>query len=402
MNKVYVSLDEICQEIYRYPTYYGIEYCETGIPEVRGELITSDGSLDLNKHKWRFISKNTSLKFPRTTLLKGDLVMSVRGTIGKVALIPPEFVGANITANLIRISPNRLKVNERYLWRYMRSNDFIQFLDNASSSTTIKTIKAPDLKNHKIPLPPLEEQKRIAEILDQAEELRRKRKEAIAQLDTLTQSIFFEMFGDPVKNPLQFDFLPLENIIAKPLQNGAYFPKEAYCNDGGVEMMHMSDAFEGIVKRSNLKRVICSQKDIEKYKLSVQDLIVARRSLNYEGSAKPCLITPSNEPLIFESSLIRITPNANKIIVLYLFYYLLNPKVREKFIFPFVTKSTISGINQGNLAKVLVMIPPLSLQKEFAQRVEAVEELKKSHRASLSELDALFASLQHRAFKGEL
>jgi type I restriction enzyme S subunit len=97
-----------------------------------------------------------------------------------------------------------------------------------------------------------------------------------------------------------------------------------------------------------------------------------------------------------------ITPNAEKIIVLYLFYYLLNPNVREKFLFPFVTKSTISGINQGNLAKVLVMIPPLHLQQEFSQRVEAVEKLKASHRASLSELDALFASLQHRAFRGEL
>ena len=132
----------------------------------------------------------------------------------------------------------------------------------------IKNVKPlSEIRQVKFHLPPLEEQKRIAEILDQAEELRTKRREVIAQLNTLTQSIFLEMFGDPVVNPLQFPFLPLENTIANPFQNGAYFPKDAYCTEGGVEMMHMSDAFEGIVRRGNLKRVICSQKDIEKYKM---------------------------------------------------------------------------------------------------------------------------------------
>jgi type I restriction enzyme, S subunit len=269
-------------------------------------------------------------------------------------------------------------------------------------ATTVAIVSKSKFEKLEIPVPPLEEQKRIAEILDRTQSLISKRKEAIAKLDTLTQSIFLEMFGDPVTNSFKLPFLPLENVVSESFQNGAYFPKEAYCIEGGVEMIHMSDAFEGIVKRGNLKRVDCSKQDIQRYKISDRDLIVARRSLNYKGSVKPCLIPLSTEPLIFESSLIRITPNPEKAIVIYLFYYILNPRVRERFIFPFVTKSTISGINQGNLAKVLVMIPPINLQKEFAQRVEAVEKLKATHRASLSQLQALFASLQHRAFRGEL
>ncbi|BAZ80110.1 restriction endonuclease subunit S [Sphaerospermopsis kisseleviana CS-549] len=395
MNKVYVSLDEICQEIYRYPTYYGIEYCETGIPEVRGELITSDGSLDLNKHKWRFISKNTSLKFPRTTLLKGDLVMSVRGTIGKVALIPPEFVGANITANLIRISPNRLKVNERYLWRYMRSNDFIQFLDNASSSTTIKTIKAPDLKNHKIPLPPLEEQKRIAEILDQAEELRRKRKEAIAQLDTLTQSIFFEMFGDPVKNPKGWTVSKLGDITEKITDGEHQTPKRTL---QGIKLLSARNIQNGYIDVRDVDYISVEEHErIKKRCNPVRGDIL----ISCSGTIGRVTTVDIDEPFSLVRSVALLKLNYNLISSKFIEYFLRTPALHAKMQ-QRANASSQANLFQNQIRELPALLPPLSLQQEFAQRVEAVEELKKSHHASLLELDALFASLQHRAFKGEL
>jgi len=120
-----VPLGDLCKEVYRYPTYYDIEYIADGIPEIRGELIKNDGTLILDKKDWRFISSRTSSKFPRTVLVEGDLVMSVRGTIGKVAVVPADFEGANMTANLLRISPDRSRVDEHYLWRFMRSPKFI-------------------------------------------------------------------------------------------------------------------------------------------------------------------------------------------------------------------------------------------------------------------------------------
>lgn len=167
-------------------------------------------------------------------------------------------------------------------------------------------------------------------------------------------------------------------------------------------MVHMSDAFYKIVPRGNLKRVNCSASDIEKYALSDLDILIARRSLTIEGAAKPCLIPKSDEPLIFESSFIRVTPAPNKVTALYLYHYLGNERVKQKCIQPYITQSTISGINQSNLARVPIIVPPIPLQREFANRVAAVERLKAAQRASLAELDELFASLQHRAFRGEL
>lgn len=300
------------------------------------------------------------------------------------------------------LSPRHQNVSPDFFYHLLGS-DFVyaEFVRRAAGAT-VKNLNIDLVKRVQVPLPPLGEQRRIADVLDGAESLRAKRRASLAQLDTLTQSIFLDLFGDPTANPFDFPMVPLESLMVRPFQNGAYFPKESYCADGGVEMVHMSDAFKGIVKRGTLKRVACSQKDIDTYGLSEADLLVARRSLNYEGSVQPCCVAGSNVPLIFESSLIRLTPCTEKLTVLYLYHYLSNPRVREKFIFPYVTQATISGINQSNLARISVLLPPLPTQHEFARCIAASEKLRATYLASLDELDALFAALQHRAFRGEL
>lgn len=89
-----VELSSISSEIYRYPTYYGIKYFDCGVKEVRGELIQDDGKI---QGVFRFISEETSSRYQRTVLHEGDLVMSVRGTIGKIGIVTRELEGANIT-----------------------------------------------------------------------------------------------------------------------------------------------------------------------------------------------------------------------------------------------------------------------------------------------------------------
>ncbi|MCK4646655.1 MAG: restriction endonuclease subunit S [Candidatus Aminicenantes bacterium] len=165
-----LNLDNISEEIYRYPTYYNIEYVKEGIPEVRGKLIRPNGKLEKNLSKYRFISSKTALKFPRTCLREGDFIISVRGTLGKVTIVPKFIEGANITANLMRVSPNRKKIYPLFFHQILLSEKFQENLNNTSSSTTIKTIKAPELKRLRFAIPPLPEQKKIAEILTSVDE----------------------------------------------------------------------------------------------------------------------------------------------------------------------------------------------------------------------------------------
>src|SRR5699024_8153174 len=164
------NFEELCEIIYRYPSYYGIDYVENGIPEVRGELINKDGSVDSSSDNLRYISEGTAVKFPKTTLRKGDIVLSVRGTIGKIGIIPPELEGANMTANLLRISPSKTKVNQHYFKQLLLSRQFQLMLESITTATTIKTFKVADLKGLRIAIPSLNEQQKIASILSSVDE----------------------------------------------------------------------------------------------------------------------------------------------------------------------------------------------------------------------------------------
>ncbi|NMS24116.1 restriction endonuclease subunit S, partial [Vibrio parahaemolyticus] len=125
-----------------------------------------------------------------------------------------------------------------------------------------------------------------------------------------------------------------------------------------------------------MKRVIVGDADLKKYEVNAKDLLISRRSLNYEGAAKPSLIEASDAPLLFESSLIRITPNPQLVNKLYLFSYLSNEIVKEHKIRKYVTGATIKGISQKNLEKVEVLVPPVELQEKFAQIFIKIEKIK--------------------------
>lgn len=157
--------------LYRYPTYYGIQYVDSGVPEVRGELILENGSLEGSYAVYRFITKETANRFPKVQLKEGDFVMSVRGTVGKVAIVPKWLTGAVITANLIRLRFNYKLVQSDWAVHYLLSYEFQSRLDFATSATTIKTIQAPELESIKFPKPDLEEQKRAVLLLNSHEKL---------------------------------------------------------------------------------------------------------------------------------------------------------------------------------------------------------------------------------------
>jgi len=338
---------------------------------------------------------------------RGDLLLSRANTVELIAapvIADNDYPNLLLSDKTLRLVPKSNIGYAPYLLRVLRTKAARQYSESHATGTSgsMRNVSQETIRGCPIMLPPLPEQRRIADILDRAESLRSKRRAAIARLDELTQEFFFDTFGDPVANPYGFSMSPLESVVSLPFQNGAYFPKEAYSGEDGTEMVHMSDAFEGIVRRGDLKRVRCTCADIEKHGLSESDILVARRSLNYEGSVKPCQIPRSDQPLLFESSLIRLTPDTSVVSQHYLFHYLSNERVRQRFVFPYVTRSTISGINQENLARVPVMLAPKKLQSDFSRRIAALDKLKSTHRASLSELDALFGSLQHRAFRGEL
>ena len=183
------ELGDVAIEVYRYPTYYNIHYFDAGVPEVRGELIKEKGELEEDLSLYRFISEETSQRFQRTILKEGDFVLSVRGTMGKVAVVPERLKGANITANLIRISLDSSKCFPSFFKQFFLSDRFQKTLNNLSSQTTIKTIQAPKLKSIKVAIPPIIEQQQIAEILSTVDSKLRCEKKGLENLVRIKQSL---------------------------------------------------------------------------------------------------------------------------------------------------------------------------------------------------------------------
>jgi type I restriction enzyme S subunit len=329
------------------------------------------------------------------------LVSTVRPNLNGVAIVSSDFDGATASTGFTVLRATE-ELEPAYLFHWVRSPAFVSEMVRQATGQSYPAVSDRIIKESLIPTPPRAEQLRISQLLDHVEALRSKRRAALSLLSDLAQSVFLDMFGDPAKARPNFPLQSLGDVLASPLQNGAYYPKDLYVASGGVEMVHMGDAFYGEVERGNLKRVACSDSDREKYALNVSDVLVARRSLNYEGSVKPCMVPESDEPLIFESSLIRVTPNPKIVSPIYLYHYLSNRRVRERFVFPYVTGATISGISQKNLAKIPIMTPPVDKQGEFASRLGNIVKMRYFHESHLAEIDALFDSLQYRAFRGEL
>lgn len=259
-----------------------------------------------------------------------------------------------------------------------------------------------DVADISLALPDLPEQQRAARRLEQADRLRRTRRYALELSDTFLPAAFLELFGDPLAAP-STDLVRLEDVLEIEPQNGLYVPADRYAANGdqtGTEMVHMSDLFGGIVTPGNLKRAMLETAEVAKYQLSELDVLIARRSLAYEGAAQPCRVPALTTPLVFESSMIRIRPDRRRVLAVYLYYYLTNRAVRENRVRRYVTISTISGINQDNLCRIEVVVPSLPLQQKFAALVERVERLRVVQREALRQAEHLFASLLHRAFSG--
>jgi type I restriction enzyme S subunit len=208
------KLGDCLDELYRYPTYFGIKYADTGVPEVRGELIKTNGSIEENAEQFRYVTEETARRFPRVRLETGDFVMSVRGTMGKIAIVPQRLRRAVITANLIMMRFNRSLIDPHWARHFLGSEFFQNELDLATSATTIKTIQIPQIRGITLIRPPLEEQHRIAEVLDTLDEAIQKTEALIKKLKAMKQGLLHDLLTrgidengelrDPQTHPEQF------------------------------------------------------------------------------------------------------------------------------------------------------------------------------------------------------
>jgi type I restriction enzyme S subunit len=296
------------------------------------------------------------------------------------------------------------EVDSRYLERYLRSPRALAFYAAKLRGTTARRRTLPDdiFLSLQVPLPALREQRRIVEVLDRAEALRVKRRAALAQLDTLTQSIFLDLFGGPAIGPRGLRRSRLEQVCKSS--------DDIKCGPFGTQLAKSEVTTQGVplwgIRNVNALFELATHEflapktatRLAQYSLRPGDIVMTRK-----GTVGNCAVYPENFPAgIMHSDLLRIRVDRSICEPIFLSHQLHYSGDVERQLALISGGAVMPGINVTKLKILGVVIPPLTLQQDFALRVAAIEKLKKAHRASLAELDALFAVLQHRAFRGEL
>lgn len=256
-----------------------------------------------------------------------------------------------------------------------------------------------------IPLPPLEEQRRIAAILDQAETLRSQRRQALAHLDTLTQSLFLDMFGDPVKGDGRYAVQAVETVASEARYSIVDGPfgsaiKQSDYLDSGIPVIRIGNlSKEGYYSPANLLYIGRTLfESLKRSNVLPGDVLISRVGTLGNTCIYP---TDAGEALLSTTGVCKITVNQNVMLAEYLHAAIRCPTFQDQ-----IQKSASTSVqkyfNLSALKSWRIVVPPLALQQTFATRIQAIEALKATHRTALAQLDALFASLQQRAFAGEL
>ncbi|MFY1625729.1 restriction endonuclease subunit S [Micromonospora sp. WMMD723] len=290
------------------------------------------------------------------------------------------------------------EIHPDYLARLIKANSSL--ILSWVRATTADNFPVEKLKEMRVSLPSVEEQRRIAEILDRADELRSKRREALAQLDELARSIFLDTFGDPVRNEHSWPRAPMGSLLSR-IHSGhspQCLSRPASQSEWGVLKLSAITSCEFLAKENKALPVGVAPK--LEHAVKVGDLLFSRKNTrDLVGACALVRETPSNlllPDLIFR---LELNPDAaiNKVFLQQLLVY--PSKRRQIQLLASGSAGSMPNISKASLMVAEVEVPPLALQQEFARQIEAIEELRAAQRASLAELDALFASLQDRAFR---
>ena len=319
---------------------------------------------------------------------KPTVLITCRGaTCGTINVCKPQ---SYVTGNAMALDDlDEEKISLEFLVHTLQGTDFRKAINGVAQPQ----ITRQSLKHIQIPLPPLEEQKRIAEILDAADALRAKRRESLAKLDDLLQSTFLDMFGDPVTNPKGWEVSKLGDQC--DVRDGTHdSPK--YVEDGHP-LLTSKNFKDGKINYdgANLISADDFNKVNQRSKVDIGDLVMPM--IGTVGN--PVLVESEPDFAIKNVALFKFaenSPDPNFIRALLCSHY-----------FEHITSKTNRGASQKfvslkDLRGMPIFLPPLDLQQRFAEIVSSVEEQKAKMRKHLEQLDDLFASLQQRAFRGDL
>ena len=363
------KLGEIATYINGYafkPEHWG----EDGLPIIRIQNLNNPNA------EFNYCSLDVPDKY---VIDNGDILISWSASLGVYEWNQGK---AYLNQHIFKVLFNKIEIN-KFFFKYAIGAKIKDMIKNAHGATMKHIVKG-DFDNTPIPVPPLPVQERIVSELDLQIGIIEKKREQLKELDALAQSIFYDMFGDPMQS--SYNIIPLSKLSDNKLSYGSGASAIPY--NGEIRYIRITDIKDD--GKLNAEAVSPSIME-DKYILNEGDILFARSGATV---GKTYLYKEGDGKAIYAGYLIRFIPNKEHVLPTYIYYY-----TKTDYYKAFISKSAQAvaqpNINAQQYGSLMVPVPPLPLQHQFATKIEAIERQKELIKQSISETETLFnASMQ--------
>ena len=380
-------------------THYTPKYVPSGYPFITSKNLKPEG-IDFSTAS--YISEEDHREYSkRSKVNRGDILYVMIGTIGN-----PVFVDVDIEFSIKNVALFKFAkspIDGKYFRYLLETAIFTKQIDAEQRGGTQKFVSLTVLRNALIPYPPIEEQRRIAEILDRADAIRRKRQEAIRLTEELLRSAFLEMFGDPVTNPKGWTSGTILNVVTNPSDMrcgpfGTQLKAEEIVSEG-IPLIGIENVKGGKFQSAISKHITSSKaKELAAFDVQAGDVLVTR--MGTIGHA--CVVPQDLEEARISYHLFRIRSNPDKCLPGFLASTITWSGTFLRQLERLSHGAIMAGLKTADLKEVRFLIPPIKLQNQYLEVVADTERLLEKQKQRLMNDDNLFDSLLQRAFRGEL
>lgn len=390
----WIRLGDIASKITKgtTPTSAGFHFTDTGVNFVKVESISEDGNFIVDK--FAHINNECNNKLGRSQLEENDILFSIAGAIGRTAIVTKDILPANTNQALaiIRI-PNGI-VDYSFLMYALKSPALFSQYEKQKQGVAQINLSLQNVSDFRIPQFSLDEQRKIAAVLDKVSDLIAKRRQQLDKLDELIKARFVEMFGTLQVPQSNFPVVSIDSVCSLIKDGTHQTPKYTDDTENGFKFLSSKDVMTQKISWDNIKYIPVELQHIVFRVIQPQrnDILMSKNGVNYGVAA----VNDSDEIFDIYVSLALLRPTS-KINPVYFRCAINNPDTKRQF------DNGIKGIGVPNLhlneiKKTKILLPPLSMQSQFATFVEQTEKTKTTISKSLEKLETLKKALMQEYF----
>ena len=358
------------------------DWSDTGVPIIRIQDLTGN-SYQANRYNGEYAKKYE--------VLPGDVLISWSASLGVYVWAGEKAV---LNQHIFKVVFDKCPIDKSFFVHQVQ--EVLSKAESSAHGATMKHLTKPVFDALPFYLPSLDEQRRIAAVLDKVSGLITKRRKQLDKLDELVKARFVEMFGDPVLNPMDWPTYQLADMadIVSGITKGRKTKEQDLIE---VPYMAVSNVKDGYIDWTTIKTIWATQSEIDQYRLLPDDVLMTEGG-DPDKLGRGAIIQNPLENCIHQNHIFRVRLNENIILPVYFAEFLQHQKAKQYFLRCAKQTTGIASINMTQLKELPTLVPPRALQKDFTNTVEQINKSKLTIQQSLDKLEVLKKALMQQYF----